>query len=136
VTEGQRTALLVGSLGATVAGGALLLYPVIRTPALCAAPSGVPTIEPWPCNAGQAHQTLITLDQLWWEYWAANDHITSSGYQAQLHAEAQAIRQAYPGSGPSGGYTCHELIQLGALASSFSCPAVEATVVEMMEGVA
>jgi len=136
VTEGQRTALLVGAVGAVVAGGALILYPIIRAPGACAAPSGVPTIEPWPCTAGQAHQTLITLDKLWWEYWAANGRTTSSGYQSQLHAEAQAIRQAYPGSGPSGGYTCHELVRLGALPSNFPCPAVEATIDEMMKGAA
>lgn len=114
-----RTALLVLSAGALVAGAGLLLYPEIRRrlpPATgCPAPPNVPTPYPWPCTFEAAKGTLIALSLDWWR------SIGNPNRQRDLHLEAEAIRQAFPGAGPPGGYTCEQLADLGLIPKS-ECP--------------
>jgi hypothetical protein len=125
-----RTALLLGGSIAVVGGTLGALYVTGHLPlGTKAPPAGTPLIVPWPQDAAQAQQALIQLDVLWWDYWANNNQQTNSPYQQQLNQEATAIRAAYPGSGPVGGYTCTQLKQMGKLPASFACPSYESGVV-------
>lgn len=113
-----RTALAVGSVGLVAAGAALLFWPRIRqaiggAPGGCTPPPGVPTPLKWPCSKQEAEATLLSLSTLWW------NNIGNEEFQNQLHAEAEAIRKAFPGAGPEGGYTCEELVAKGIFTPSY-----------------
>jgi hypothetical protein len=115
MTSGERTALLIGGLafalgGAYVAGveAGFLPNPFAPKP-----PPGTPIIVRWPQTFSQARRALVQLDVMWFQ------NRSNPALQTQLHQEAEAIRQAYPGAGPEGGYTCQQLVQMGQLSSSY-----------------
>jgi hypothetical protein len=78
-----------------------------------ALPSGVPQ----PSTASQASQALVALSTLYLRYQSQHPNAlsTSDPYLAELHAEANSIRQQFPGAGPAGGYTAAELGGEGAV---------------------
>ena len=129
MTRGERVALFVGGGLAAVAGigTALVAAGIVPNPFAPPQPANWPSsVGPWPRTAAQAHQDLIALDTAWWEDWLSAGKPSSQAQwtqaMQQLHLAAELIRQAYPGSGPSGGYTCHALVSMGTLPSNFPCP--------------
>ena len=109
-----RTVLAIVG-GVLVVGGAaygLVEVGVIPNPFAPAAPVGLATPVKWPQTFYQAKQALIALSV------TAIEHKYTT-LEAQAHAEAEAIRSVYPGAGPSGGYTCEQLVQMGRIDASY-----------------
>lgn len=123
-------ALLVGG-GLGLAGGvgaALVAGGVVPNPFSPKQPATWPSqVGTWPTTSAQAHADIIVYDAAWFEDWLqANKPQTQAQWttaMTQLHLAGQLVRQAYPGAGPAGGYTCQSLVSLGALPSNFPCPA-------------
>jgi len=114
-STGERAALI--SLGgmAIVAGGwiAGVEAGILPNPFAPQPPPGTPLIVRWPQTFAQAKRAIVQLDVLWFE------NRENPTLQQQLHIEANAIRAAYPGSGPPDGYTCQQLVQMGVLSPSY-----------------
>ena len=112
----HSTRLVLGIVGgALVAAGtgyALVEAGVIPNPFAPKPPSSLTLVVKWPQTFYQAKQALLTLSVV------AIEH-QNTAVEANAHLEAQAIRTAYPGAGPTGGYTCQDLVQLGMIDSSY-----------------
>ena len=115
MTNAER-GLLFAVGGLAVLGGGWLVgveAGVLPNPFAPQPPPGTPLPLKWPQTFGQAKRAIIQLDSLWFQ------NRGNTVYQGQLHAEADAIRAAYPGSGPEQGYTCQQLVQMGALSAEY-----------------
>jgi len=108
--------LVLGVLGGVaVVGGlgyALVEMGYLPNPFAAAAPSGLAQIVAWPQTFYQAKKALVQLSVI------AIEHQNTT-LEQQAHAEAEAIRAVYPGAGPTGGYTCQQLVQMGEIDASY-----------------
>lgn len=111
MTDGWRTALLVTgiTLGIGGLGYGLVEVGVLPNPFGPKPPAGLTAFPiKWPQTFYQAQQALIQLSVI-----AIENKYTT--LETQAHAEAQAIRSVYAGSGPAGGYTCQQLVAMGKI---------------------
>lgn len=100
-------ALVLGGVGIGLVQGGIMPNPFAPK-----SPSGLVQVVNWPQTFTQAKSALIQLSII------AIEHQNTT-LEANAHAEAQAIRSAYPSAGPAGGYTPPQLVQMGYLPSSY-----------------